>query len=331
MRKKILYSLLLVFIFLLVGVNYIAYNHSYNFTHYANISQNTLKVYDTSTISWTKKLGYILRGVEVPRPENKQQPLFSFITKKINTPKGNIEIWQNTHPQANGTVILFHGYNAKKSLLVERADEFYDFGYNVVLVDFLGSGGSDGNTVSIGYYEADQVKAVYDFVKGQGATSIYLFGISMGAVAIMKCMKDYEPEVKGIILECPFGYFKTTVKNRFKNFGIPSFPMADLLMLWGNYHTGYNTYQHNPARYALQIKCPVLLMHGDADHAVSKKEIDDIYNNLQGVKVLKTFEGTGHNIYNAKNWKAWQEAIYQFMVKTGGSPNPFYMENYSTF
>jgi pimeloyl-ACP methyl ester carboxylesterase len=331
MRKKILYTLLFVFIFLLVGLNYIAYNHSYNFTHYANIQQNKLKVYDTSKISWTQKLGYILRGVEVPRPENKLEPRFNFTTKKIHTPKGDLEIWQNANVQTHGTVVLFHGYNAKKSLLLDRAEEFYDLEYNVVLVDFLGSGGSDGNTVSIGYYEADQVKAVYDFVKGQGETTIYLFGISMGAVAIMKCMKDHHPEVKGIMLECPFGYFKTTVKNRFKNFGIPSFPMADLLMLWGNYHTGYNTYQHNPARYAREIKCPVLLMHGAIDHAVSKKEIDDIYNNLQGEKVLQTFEATGHNIYDHKNRPIWIQTVYQFLVQTGSSPSPYYNEGDEDF
>ena len=187
----------------------------------------------------------------------------------------------------------------------------------MVLVDFLGSGGSDGNTCSIGYKEAGQVKACFDYVQSKGEKSIYLFGISMGAVAIMKCIKDFHPDVKGIILECPFGYFKTTVKNRFNNFGVPTFPMADLLMIWGSYHTGYWTYNHNPAEYAKEISCPTLLLHGKNDHAVSKKEIDDIYKNLKEKKTLKTFENTGHDIFTPANIYIWLGVVKNFLIETG--------------
>lgn len=317
MRKKILYTLLIIFMLFVGLINYIAYNHSYNFTHYANIKQNKLKVYDTSKIELSKKIGYILKGVEVPRPENTGSPGFEFKKEKINTSKGNIEIWRTEKENTNGTVLLFHGYANKKSSLISRADLFYHLNYNVVLVDFLGSGGSDGNTVSLGYNEAEQVKACYDHINAKGEKNIYLFGISMGAVAIMKYVKDEKPPVKGIILECPFGYFKTTVKNRFRNFGIPSFPMADILMLWGSYHTGYNTYEHNPADYAKEIKCPTLLMHGEIDHAVSKKEIDDIYNNIKGEKTLKIFENTGHDIFSPKNFDSWYGSVVDFMISTG--------------
>jgi uncharacterized protein len=251
------------------------------------------------------KMGYIFNGVQVPRPSNINRPYFLRSTEKIKTPKGNIEIWRSELIQTHGTVILFHGYSNRKQSLITRAQEFYEMEYNVVLVDFLGSGGSDGNEVSIGYHEADQVKACFDDVKASGENNIYLFGISMGAVAIMKCMKDHNPDVKGIILECPFGNMKTTIKKRCKNFGVPSFPMTDLLMLWGSYHTGYWTYDHNPIDYAPSIHCPTLLMHGEFDHAVSKKEIDGIFQNLPEQKTLKTFKRTGHDIFNRNFWNSF--------------------------
>jgi alpha-beta hydrolase superfamily lysophospholipase len=316
MRKKILYSLLILFLLFFSLLNYIAYKHSYNFTHYANIQENKLKVSDTSQISLQKKLGYILKGVEVPRPENKTKPFYDFETTYIATPKGKLEVWQSKVDDSKGIVIMFHGYANRKSSLVSRSYEFVLLGYNVMLVDFLGSGGSDGNTVSIGYYEADQVKACIDYLNEKGEKNVYLFGISMGAVASMKCVNDHQPNIKGLIVECPFGYFKSTVKNRFKNFGVPSFPMADLLMLWGNYHMGYNTYSHNPVDYAAHINCPTLLMHGEKDHAVSKKEIDDIYANLKGEKFLKTFPNTGHDIFLPKNEITWMNTVIDFMIST---------------
>ena len=139
----------------------------------------------------------------------------------------------------------------------------------------------------------------------------------MGSVAIMKCVKDNHPDLKGIILECPFGNFKTTVKKRFKNFGIPTFPMADLLMLWGSYHSGYWIYGHNPVDYAKEINCPTLLLYGEWDHAVSRKEIDNMYKNLKGEKTLKVFKRTDHEIYRAHNSKEWVDAIKIFLAETG--------------
>ncbi len=317
MRKKILYILLAVFFFFIILLNFIAYNHSYKFTHFTDSYQTKLKVYDTSNISVMKKIKYILTGIDVPRPRNGSKPSRNYKTENIPTNKGNLELWRKHNEEGLGTIILFHGYANKKSSLISRAEEFYNLGYTIVLVDFLGSGGSDGNTTSIGYHEADQVKACYDHVKAKGEKNIYLFGISMGAVAIMKCVKDHHPDVKGIMLECPFGYFKTTVKNRFKNFGIPPFPMADLLMLWGSYHGDYWTYDHNPADYAKEIDCPTLLMHGQVDHAVSSKEIDAIYTNLKGEKKLVVFEKTGHDIFTSGNRTKWTDAIIGFLISTG--------------
>lgn len=330
MRKKLLYTLLVLIVLVFALLNYIAYNHSYNFTHYADINQSKLKISDTTDISVVEKISYIFKGVQVPRPKNTSTPHYDYSTDYISTPKGKIEVWYGRIENARGTVIMFHGYANKKSSLLNRSNIFIELGYNVMLVDFLGSGGSDGNTVSIGYYEADQVKACIDYLAPK-EKNIYLFGISMGAVACMKCVNDYHPPMKGLIVECPFGCFKTTVKNRFKNFGIPSFPMADLLMLWGSYNTGYNCYQHNPVDYASNIHCPTLLIHGEKDHAVSKKEIDDIFANLQGEKYLKTFPKTGHDIFIPKNEAEWMNTVEDFMIATKTldikrAVAPFYMD-----
>jgi len=316
MRKKIIYGTLISFLVLIIALNYIAYNHAYKFTHYIPSTETKLQVYDTSHIHWSTKVKYIVKGVNVPRPENKNTPNYIDTTEYIQTPKGKIEIWRTYAYEPKGTIIMFHGYAAKKSILTARAEELMYMNYNTVMVDFLGSGGSDGNKVTIGYHEAEQVKACYDYIVSSGDTNVYLFGISMGAVAIMKCINNYQLPVKGIILECPFGYMKTTIKNRFKNFGVPTFPMTDLLMLWGSYHAGFNTYKHNPVDYALNINCPTLLIHGKNDHAVSKKEIDDIYKNLQGKKTLKTFSNTGHNIFSWENKKEWNKAVEEFIIST---------------
>lgn len=157
--------------------------------------------------------------------------------------------------------------------MLERAYVFVDSGYQVLLPDFMGAGGSEGNQCTIGYREADNVKACVDYVQQSGERNIYLMGTSMGAAAIMRACSIYVLPVKGLILECPFGSMRQTVRNRFEMTGVPTFPLADLLVFWGGAQNGFNAFGHNPEDYARKIHIPVLLLCGGEDDRVRSFEI----------------------------------------------------------
>lgn len=215
-----------------------------------------------------------------------------------------------------GTVILFHGYSGDKSQLLGRSKAFMELGYNVLLVDFLGSGDSDGNTTSVGFKEALQVKACYDFVTKETGCRIYLFGTSMGAVAIMKAMNDYALKPEGVILECPFGSLYKTVCARFHNMGVPAFPMAGLLTFWGGAQNGYWAFSHNPIHYATSIHCATLLLYGQRDDRVSLEETKAMFANLKGPKILKIYPNEGHNVFTLRNVDQWERDVSDFMGLT---------------
>ena len=73
-----------------------------------------------------------------------------------------------------------------------------------------------------------------------------------------------------------------TVENRFHKMHLPAFPMAHLLTFWGEIQNGFNTFSHNPKEYAKEINIPTLLMYGEKDKKVSRKEINEIFENLTG-------------------------------------------------
>ena len=73
---------------------------------------------------------------------------------------------------------MFHGHGSSKSKLLDEAAFMKKSGYNVFLIDLRAHGGSDGNTCTIGYREAEDVKLAYDFVRSQGEKNIVLWGIS---------------------------------------------------------------------------------------------------------------------------------------------------------
>lgn len=305
LTKRLLQAIAIIFILM----NVIAVFHSYKFTHFSN--EATEKT-NANTLTAAQKAGILFFGIDNPRPKNTGKPSQRYNTLKINSNK-EIVCWHIKTANTKGTVILFHGYGGDKSQMIDKSDEFIAMGYNTLLVDFMGSGGSEGNTTSIGYFEAQEVKSCYDYITKMGEKNIHLFGTSMGAAAILKALDDYSITPASIIIECPFGSMYKTVSARFRIMGAPTFPMAGLLVFWGGMQNGFWAFNHNPEEYAKAVTCPVLLMYGEKDNRVSREETDSIFNNLNGKKQLVTFPQAGHENYLKKYKSQWTTEVNTFL------------------
>jgi len=303
--KRFLKALAIIFIIM----NVIAIFHAYKFTHFSTEAQDKV-IADKLTPA--QKARVLFFGVNNPRPINTKKPSGPYETVTLQSNK-KIECWIIKVKNAKGTVVLFHGYQGDKSKLIGESDTFTALGYNTMLVDFMGSGGSEGNQTTIGFKEAEQVKTCFDYIS-KTEKSIYLCGNSMGAVAILKAVADYGVKPKAIIIGCPFGTMYNTVCARFDIMGVPKFPMAGLLMFWGGTTNGFWAFGHNPDEYAKAVKCPVLLCYGQKDNRVSRAEIDTIYANLNGKKTLKVYADAGHDfLEDSKN--TWPGDIALFLNK----------------
>ncbi len=292
-------------------MNVVAFFHAYKFTHF-NAEKRTRIKKNESQLSLAETLNALVFGVNLPRPENTSFPSQQFETVTLQSNK-KIECWSIKADSAKGTVLIFHGYGGAKSSMLDKSDEFLKMGYNTLVVDFMGSGGSEGNQCTIGYREAEEVKTCFDYVQQTGENKIYFFGTSMGAVAVLKAMHDYPLAPAGIIIECPFGSMYKTTCARFRNMGVPSFPMAAVLTFWGGVQNGFSAFSFNPIEYAQSVKCPTLLLYGEKDDKVSRREIDDIFENLQGEKTLKTYPLAGHENYLRNYKEEWEKDVKAFL------------------
>jgi alpha-beta hydrolase superfamily lysophospholipase len=299
--KKWLWILLGLF---LLG-NVIIYNHAYRFSHFSTTA--TTKTNRPEDLGFVAKVKTLFLGVEISRPVNSKFPQRAFKTIRIPGEE-TLEAWQIDVINPKGVVLLFHGYSASKSSLLTYAEELNNKGYTTLLVVFRGSGGSTGNVTTIGYKEAKDVQNVFIYADTAMAhLPITLFGCSMGAAAIMKSVAELDVKPRNMIIECPFGRFRTTTQKRFEAMGVPSFPFADLLMLYGGMQLGFNTYAHNPVQYAKNITVPTLLLFGQKDQRIPLASIQEIYSNLQGPKLMKVLPNSAHqnNITNdAQEWHA---------------------------
>ena len=307
-KNRWLWSILGLVLFLFIALNFIAASHAYNFTHF-----NTQMPEDgrmaTSKVSVTQ----LFTEISLAKPINDPIDLDFIEIDTIHNTE-SIEIWHLDMEPSKGVVALFHGYRATKSTLWQEALAFYRMGYTVVLADFRGSGNSSGNTCTIGYYEAEDVKTTYAYCKEQFPNQkIYLYGSSMGAAAITRAVGELHINPSGILLQSSFATMLGAVQARFKLQGVPSFPSAHLITFWGGYLNDFYAFDHNPSDYASHIQCPTLIIHGMLDDRVSYEDALCIYNEISGPKEMAVFGKSGHESILNKEELNWIYFVTNFM------------------
>jgi alpha-beta hydrolase superfamily lysophospholipase len=279
------------------------------------------------SLSVWQKVQVLICGVTVPRPENNRSPedlgVPGEIVHCVSDDGVHLEGWLISARNPRGTVLLFHGYAASRSAVLEEARALHEMGFTVVLFDFRGSGGSEGNTTTLGYLEAKDVAAAVNHARERGLSRpLVLYGQSMGSAAILRSIAALNVKPDYVILESAFARMLGTVRNRFSLMGVPSFPTAELLVFWGGVQVGFSGFDHNPEEYARTCRCDVLLLHGADDRQALPAEGEAVCNNLQGTKKLVLFEGAGHTSLFGSNPQRWREVVGAFLGVHQQAPPP---------
>lgn len=311
---RIGYTLLVLFVLL----NVVAAFHAYKFTHFYNTAPEKKRPED---MGFSDKAAAILFGIKYPKSKTVDSLKSMHDTVYIKTQDSiKLEAWWLYPPPMpvfpwKGTVIMFHGHGGSKSGMIKEAEAFYNKQYNVLMVDFRAHGNSEGNTCTIGYNEAKDVKAAYDFAKKQIDQPVILWGVSLGAVAITKAVSDYNLKPDKVILEMPYATLIDAVKARLTIMGLPHQPFATLLTFWGGIEHGFWAFNLKPAEYVKKLQCPVLLQWGAKDNRVSKQETDIIYTNITMTKQLVIYNNAGHESLVKNDSILWNKSVSLFLNK----------------
>lgn len=296
-----------------IGINCVAWLHARAMSRFVRSGERTSSPEKMGTAA---KLRVLLMGVTLLRPENRRTPSHAgleFQSIRFPGAKGiQLETWlvRADAGGTNGIVLLFHGYGASKESLLPQAAALHALGWDTMLVDFHGSGGSSGDTTSVGWHEAEDVEAAFtkaaELAPGRPRV---LYGVSMGAAACLRAIHVRGVKPAALIVECPFDRMLTTVQRRFHAMKVPAWPLADLLVFWGGRHGGFDASAHNPADYAASVRCPTLVMHGEQDRRVAVSEVEAVHTALAGPKTLKIFPGLGHQSYIEAAPEAWRTSV----------------------
>ena len=123
--------------------------------------------------------------------------------------------------------------------------------------------------------------------------------------------KNINPEA--VILEAPFARLVNAVKSRVRAIKVPAFPITELLVFWGGVQHGFNGFALNPVTYAKSVECPTLILQGKLDKWTTLKEINEIFQNLQGSKQLVIFPDAGHDLLVTVDKELWKRSIEEFL------------------
>ena len=316
--KKRLRSLLILLAWIVFAqvilINISAALYAHKLTHLktplpaGKVKKNSGNIF---TKTWT-----LFSGPQFYNQPVKNLPSFNYTTDTLQTSNGTfIETWQaKVDSNKKGTIILFHGLMMNKSSVLDQAIEFLSFGFDVQLVDMRNHGNSGGSTTTFGYREAEEVKIAYDAVKKRGETNIFLWGISMGAVQIIKAVAEYDLAPKGILLEMPFLSLQSHLKGRARTLGFPEQPFAFLTSFWIGVERGFNGLGFEADEYANQISCPVLMHYGELDDLVLQEETEAIFASFPGInKKLVTYENIGHDSFLRLDPATWRRETALFL------------------
>ena len=302
----------LIFAALMV-MQWVFYRHAYAMTHFVRYPKPAAE----PTGIWIH-LRRLLFGLPMCRLENRASPgdySLAYETHTFAGALGRLSAWHIPHNNRRGMVLLFHGYQGCKAHLLAEAKAFHEMGYACLLIDFPGSGDSEGEATTVGRHEALDVARTVDYVRDHWKNeTVILFGASMGSAAILRAVYVHRVEPDGIILECPFDRLVNAVGARCRMLGLPAFPTAHLLVFWGGLLVGFNGFRHNPVDYARGVRCPVLLLHGTNDVKTPVAQVERIYAQLAGEKMVHYFEGLGHESYVAKQPEEWKRQVRRFLL-----------------
>jgi len=206
----------------------------------------------------------------------------------------------------HGAAILCHGMESAKNSekLIFLAQSLAERGVLALRFDFRYVGESSGQFADITYSgEVEDLQAAYEFVQSHKPGKTVIFGSSMGGTValLFAAKKAGDASVAALVTLAAPGHPE-------------NFPKRVLtpkqLQSWRE--RGFTTYHGQRLNLSLledlerldvpeaarRIRCPVLILHGDADEVVPVAEAHELYGLLTSPKRLSIFKETDHRFSN---------------------------------
>lgn len=207
-----------------------------------------------------------------------------------------------------GTVVLAHGYRDGRGQLAFLARPLLARGHRVVALDFRAHGKSEGDRVTIGAHEADDVRAILAAARaleGERGRVAFL-GYSMGASAYL--MSGVEADVA--VLDSPYDTLEGAVSARVRRFGLPD-AFATALATEGSRRIGVELARARPIDEVARLVRPTLFVFARHDPWIGPATREAFGRSLPACASLRVVPG-GHRLHFGPAWRA---TVIEFLAR----------------
>lgn len=214
--------------------------------------------------------------------------------------------------------IVIHGYCSQGKDMTYYAKEYYNRGYNVLIVDLRGHGLSEGNYIGMGWHDRlDIIDWTNYLISKDSNCQIILHGVSMGAATVMMATGEELPNnIKVAIEDC--GY--TSIWDEFQMqlkvlFDLPEFPVLNAASAVCKIRAGYMLEEGSALEQVKKSKTPTLFIHGDLDTFVPFEMLDKVYQAANCEKEKLVIKGAAHVASSGVNPDLYWKTIDGFIEK----------------
>lgn len=185
------------------------------------------------------------------------------------------------------TIIYSHGLFRSRRELLQRAVDMWGLGYGALLYDARNHGESGPATVSLGYFEKQDVVAAIQYLREseKSADSIVLYGISLGAVTALRAAAE-TPEVKAVVSDSAFLSFEDTTNHHVSLFlRLPAFPLANVTRYFIERRAGFDGAQLSAVEAVKNLGSrPAMFIAGQSDKRMPPDIARRLYEASQSPK-----------------------------------------------
>lgn len=214
--------------------------------------------------------------------ENPADYGLSFETRSYKTTDGvNLVSWYIPKENAKAVIVLVHGFSSTtggKAWMLGHAKYLFDAGYTVLMPDLRSVGESEGNKITFGIKEYQDVIASYDYAKTQPENQdkpIGIFGISMGgATTIVAAGRSGKGDF--IIASVPYKSIDSLFRFQIRRDRLPSL-ILPFIQLSGVFEFGPNYDAHSPEKEIKNIHVPILINSAKNDEVVDSSDATALF------------------------------------------------------
>lgn len=218
---------------------------------------------------------------------------------------------------SNVWVVLAHVYAWDGTFMESYAEKFYDMGYSTLIPDFRGHGRSGGNYRAMGWDDRlDLIDWIEYINENYPDSEIVLYGVSMGASAVMMASGEELPEnVRAVIEDCGYSSIYEEFKLQVKSmYNLPSFPILNLAGAVTRLRAGYNFMNEGDAvAQVAKSVTPTLFIHGDADTFVPISMMETLYDAASCEREKLVIKGAAHAQSAAIDPELYWDTVEKFL------------------